>query len=73
MISMVSPAVSSFEDTYNTLNYANRAKNIKTVSFRNVLKVANHIDNYGQIIATLKKENDDLKSKLQQISTEILI
>jgi len=29
MIANVSPAVHVFEDTYNTLNYANRAKNIK--------------------------------------------
>ena len=31
MIANISPSVISFEDTYNTLNYANRAKNIKTI------------------------------------------
>jgi kinesin family protein 18/19 len=30
MIANISPSVLAFEDTYNTLNYANRAKNIKT-------------------------------------------
>ena len=30
MIANVSPAINTFEDTYNTLKYANRAKNIKT-------------------------------------------
>lgn len=30
MIAAVSPASTSFEDTYNTLRYANRAKTIKT-------------------------------------------
>jgi kinesin family protein 18/19 len=30
MIANISPSVVGFEDTYNTLNYANRAKNIKT-------------------------------------------
>jgi kinesin family protein 18/19 len=37
MISNVTPAVSCFEETYNTLVYANRAKNIKTIANRNVL------------------------------------
>ena len=30
MIAAVSPALSTFEDTYNTLKYADRAKNIKS-------------------------------------------
>ena len=47
MISNVSASVSSFEETYNTLVYANRAKNIKTVANRNVLNAENHISNYA--------------------------
>jgi kinesin family protein 18/19 len=47
MIVNVSPSTVSFEETYNTLIYANRAKNIKTVASRNVLKVENHISNYA--------------------------
>ena len=39
MIANISPAVSSFEDTYNTLVYSHRAKNIKTNAHRNVLNV----------------------------------
>lgn len=39
MIANVSPSVSSFEDSYNTLMYANRAKAIKTNAHRNVLNV----------------------------------
>ena len=57
MIANVSPSVSSFEDTYNTLMYANRAKSIKTNAQRNVLNVENHLENYESIITTLKKEN----------------
>lgn len=57
MIANVSPSVSSFEDTYNTLVYANRAKTIKTNVHRNVLNVENHIANYTSIINNLKKEN----------------
>ncbi len=55
MIANVSPSVSSFEDTYNTLMYANRAKSIKTNAQRNVLNVDNHIANYANIISNLRK------------------
>lgn len=47
MISNVSPAISAFEETYNTLVYANRAKNIKTSANRNVLNAEKHISNYA--------------------------
>lgn len=46
MIANVSPCVASFEDTYNTLNYANRAKSIKINATRNVLNIDSHIANY---------------------------
>ena len=46
MIANISPSVNTFEDTYNTLNYANRAKNIKTKMKRNVLNVDNHLEGY---------------------------
>jgi hypothetical protein len=62
----VSPAVATFEDTYNTLKYANRAKNIKTHVQRNVLNVQYHISNYTNIINNLKAEISDLKSQLNK-------
>ena len=68
MIANLSPSVICFEDTYNTLNYANRAKNIKTNALRNVLNVSNHIANYGQVISSLKQENDELKKMLANLS-----
>ena len=37
MISHVSPAVNSFEETYNTLVYVSRAKQIKNTAIRNNL------------------------------------
>ena len=64
MIANISPAVTAFEDTYNTLNYANRAKNIKTNVKRNVLNVENHIANYEEVIKGLKNENESLKLAL---------
>lgn len=68
MIANVSPSASTFEDTYNTLKYANRAKNIKTQVQRNVLSVQYHISNYKEIINGLKNEITDLKYKLAQQS-----
>ncbi len=64
MIANVSPSVTTFDDTYNTLKYANRAKNIKTQVTRNVLNVQYHISNYTQIISNLKNEISDLKNQL---------
>ncbi|CAD8091684.1 unnamed protein product [Paramecium primaurelia] len=66
MISNVTSAVSCFEETYNTLVYANRAKNIKTVANRNVLMAQNHISNYAQLIQNLRQENEELKLLIQQ-------
>ena len=65
MIANVSPSINTFDDTYNTLKYANRAKNIKTVVSRNVLNAQYHISNYVNIINGLKKEVNQLKKQLQ--------
>ena len=64
MIANVSMAVSSFEETVNTLKYANRAKNIKTTVTRNVLKVNYHITEYVTLIDGLKTEIGQLKGQL---------
>jgi len=68
MIANISPGAICFEDTYNTLNYANRAKDIKSVVTRNVLSVSNHVSNYVLIINNLKQENEELKRALQKYS-----
>ncbi len=64
MIANISPSIQTFEDTRNTLSYANRAKNIKTSVQRNVVNVQYHISNYDQIIKNLKNEIQDLKIQL---------
>lgn len=51
MITNISPAWTAFEDTRNTLKYADRAKQIKTIVKRNVLNVDFHIENYTRIIS----------------------
>ena len=65
MIANVSPSINTFDDTYNTLKYANRAKNIKTMVNRNVLNARYHISNYVNIINNLKGEIIYLKKQLQ--------
>lgn len=64
MIATISSAESSFEETQNTLKYANRAKNIKTNAQRNVLNVNYHISEYVQLITNLRAEIKSLKDQL---------
>jgi len=77
MIAAISPSATTYEDTHNTLKYANRAKNIKTkvtlfwcllISkvVRNVVNVKYHISKYTDIIRELRNEVAELKSKLNQ-------
>ncbi|XP_058515366.1 kinesin-like protein KIF19 [Ochotona princeps] len=64
MIANISPAHTQFEDTNNTLKYANRAKNIKTISKRNVLTVNYHIEKYTHVIEQLQAEVGTLRAML---------
>jgi len=56
MIANISPASGQFEETINTLKYANRAKNIKTKGLANKRLVAMHIAEYKNIINDLRSE-----------------
>ncbi|CAK8986443.1 unnamed protein product [Durusdinium trenchii] len=64
MIANVSPCHINYEDTHNTLKYANRAKNIKTKAVRNVVQVNYHVSKYTEIIKDLRSEIQELKAKL---------
>ncbi|KAK7098935.1 kinesin-like protein KIF18A isoform X2 [Littorina saxatilis] len=66
MIAAVSPSHLSYEDTYNTLKYADRAKNIRLSMKKNVLSVDFHVSRYGKIVEELRKEITELKGKLQK-------
>ncbi|KDO28290.1 hypothetical protein SPRG_06341 [Saprolegnia parasitica CBS 223.65] len=63
MIANISMSVLSFEETVNTLKYANRAKNIKTTV---TLNVNHHISEYVSLIANLRQEITNLKTQLMQ-------
>jgi len=66
MIVCVSPSSAHFDETQNTLRYANRAKNIQTKVTRNVFNVNRHvkdflvkIDEQLQLINELKAQQKD--------------
>ena len=67
MITNVSPCNLNYEDTRNTLKYANRAKNIQTEVAVNKTTVTQHISNYNEIIGELKSVVYDLKGKLSAV------
>ena len=73
MIANISSAESSFEETLNTLKYANRAKNIKTHVQRNVLNVNYHISEYVQLIDNLRGEIQVLKSQIGSSAAPVLM
>lgn len=66
MIANVSPSSLSFEDTYNTLKYATRAKKIKSHIKQNVVNVEMHVGQYVKMVEELKKENGILKRQLEE-------
>eukprot|EP00043_Microstomoeca_roanoka_P000512 m.27942 g.27942 ORF g.27942 m.27942 type:complete len:954 (-) comp10357_c1_seq2:207-3068(-) len=66
MIANCSPSNRSYEDTYNTLNYANRAKNIKVDLKKNVVNVDFHVTRYKKIMESLQTELNSVKLKLRK-------
>merc|ERR1719150_1134546 len=63
MIANVSPSSETFEDTFNTLKYADRAKKIKINLKKNVLSVNHHVGQYVKIVEDLNNELRQLKQK----------
>jgi kinesin family protein 18/19 len=72
MIVCVAPTSNHFDDTHNTLLYADRATKIKTkVVTRNVVNVDRHVGRYVEAINRLNIEVAELKAKLAgKVSTE---
>ncbi|NXM25397.1 KI18A protein, partial [Oxyruncus cristatus] len=66
MIAAVSPSSLFYDDTYNTLRYANRAKDIKSSLKSNVVNLDSHISQYVKICNEQKKEILMLKEKLRE-------
>ncbi|XP_074086511.1 kinesin-like protein KIF18A isoform X2 [Macrotis lagotis] len=73
MIAAVSPSSMFYDDTYNTLKYANRAKDIKSSLKSNVVSLDNHITQYVKICNEQKKEIIMLKEKLKAFEEQKII
>jgi len=71
MIAHVSPASIHFEESRNTLVYADRAKYIRTKLRRNVIDVSYHISQYQQIIQELAQEIANLKDQRSDLESRI--
>ncbi|GAA5916785.1 hypothetical protein JCM6882_004165 [Rhodosporidiobolus microsporus] len=64
MIVCVSPSSAHYDETHNTLQYANRAKEIKTKAIRNVISVDRHVAQYCQQIMEQAQQIERLKAEL---------
>uniref|UniRef100_G1SRY3 Kinesin motor domain-containing protein n=1 Tax=Oryctolagus cuniculus TaxID=9986 RepID=G1SRY3_RABIT len=65
MIAAVSPSSLAYEDTYNTLKYADRAKEIRLTLKSNVVSLDCHLSQYATICQKLQAEVAALRKKLQ--------
>ena len=63
MIVCVSPSSAHYDETHNTLQYANRAKEIKTKVIRNVVAVDRHVGQYVKCIVELRARIDQLEKE----------
>ncbi|KAA1111913.1 kinesin-like protein Klp5 [Puccinia graminis f. sp. tritici] len=61
MIVCVAPTSAHYDETHNTLQYANRAKEIKTKVTRNIISVDRHVSQYVQVIFQLRQELEERK------------
>ncbi|KAM5273383.1 kinesin-like protein KIF18B [Ctenodactylus gundi] len=66
MIAAISPSALAYEDTYNTLKYADRAKEIRLTLKSNVISLDCHISQYATICQQLQAEVAALRKKLQE-------
>ncbi|KAH8925081.1 kinesin-domain-containing protein [Atractiella rhizophila] len=62
MIVCLSPSSAHYDETHNTLKYANRAKEIKTKVLRNTVSVDRHVSQYVRVILELRQEVAALKA-----------
>ena len=63
----------SYEDTYNTLKYADRAKSIRVRAERNEVNVNHHVSQYINIIEALRQEISELKGQVREADDKIVV
>lgn len=67
MIVCVSPSSQHYDETLNTLKYADRAKEIKTKLIRNQHNLDRHVGSYLKMITEQKQEIEELRARENQI------
>ena len=70
MISNVSPSSLTYEDTFNTLRYADRAKKIKIKLKKNVMNVDFQVGQYAKIVEDLKVQLSECKARVAALEDE---
>lgn len=79
MIANISPSSLTYEDTYNTLKYASRAKKIRTTLRQNVITTAmpkefllKKCNDQVSEIEKLKAENEKLKERNKMLEAQVI-
>lgn len=70
MIACVGPTTLSYEDTYNTLKYAARARTIKTKIAKTVLSMNTHISHYQILVQEKEAQIVEWEKRHQQLLKE---
>ncbi|KAK6459585.1 P-loop containing nucleoside triphosphate hydrolase protein [Scheffersomyces xylosifermentans] len=72
MIVCVSPSSQHYDETLNTLKYADRAKEIKTKLIRNSHNLDRHVGSYLKMITEQKQEIEELRLRENKIVEQTL-
>ena len=65
MIATVSPSIDSFDETMFTLQYAQKAKNVKVVMRKNVVDLETpRINKYDELIQNLREEIEEINEQI---------
>ncbi|EGW31686.1 uncharacterized protein SPAPADRAFT_155200 [Spathaspora passalidarum NRRL Y-27907] len=72
MIVCISPSSQHYDETLNTLKYADRAKEIKTKLIRNQQNLDRHVGSYLKMITEQKTEIEELRNREANIIQETL-
>lgn len=67
MIVCVSPSSAHYDESQNTLRYANRAKNIQTKVTKNIYNVNRHVKDYLKKIDEQRQLIDELQAKMKDL------
>ncbi|ODV79240.1 kinesin-domain-containing protein [Suhomyces tanzawaensis NRRL Y-17324] len=73
MIVCVSPSSLHYDETLNTLKYADRAKEIKTKLIRNQHNLDRHVGSYLKMITEQKQEIEELRARESNVINQTVV